>query len=160
MFANPSPLAGAIEPTIFATAQSPIPRRLRRRNGRLERIRLELPLDAHRFGDELEIVGGHFDLAEAERCTPLSLVPYEGQGVDERLDWRLFRLEKVHINPVRLEIFCHLDLIDLACRYQPDGREGLQRLAIGGTRFEANTLPAHRPLAGVEAAPFSHGRAV
>src|SRR5437588_11900234 len=73
-------------------------------NARLERILLELVLNAHRFGDDLEIFGGYLDLAEAECGTPVCLALDERQSVDERPDRRLLCLKELDINPVRFEV--------------------------------------------------------
>src|SRR5580692_12215790 len=85
----------------------------------------ELRLNAHRFGNPHEVFCWHPEMTEAKDCTPTGLVLDEGKRLNQRLDWCLFRLEKIHVDPIGLEVFGQLHTIHLTAIHGADCGEAL-----------------------------------
>ena len=97
----------------------------------LERILLEGLSAAHSFGDSQKILFSNLDLTEPEGSTPVRLALDERGPLNQRLNWCLLTLEKLHINAIWLEVRTHLHLIDLARDNRANSCESLQWLSIG-----------------------------
>ena len=86
--------------------------------------------DTHGLTDLYEVLSRNLEVSELERCTPALLVlderksgyewPNRGFGAGHELD----------VHSVWLEVWRHLDLVDLASDDTTDCREGLKRFTV------------------------------
>ena len=97
----------------------------------LERILRERGFNPHCLGNESEVLRRNFDIPETECAAPVLFALDERQALDQRFDRGFVGLEERYIDPVRLEVCGHFDLIDLTGGHNANGGELLQRLAVG-----------------------------